>query len=104
MDASDLIKSMQRQPCEEGAIHIWGPDADRRAKLLMFRAAKGSILAAYSHFEVFLVGKDGHTAVSSDKPRCAEDLFARVDAMPMRQDEMRRGRWTRMRTASRVDR
>jgi len=27
----------------------WGPDADRRAKLLMFRAAKGSILDAYSH-------------------------------------------------------
>jgi hypothetical protein len=24
MDASDLIKSMQRQPCEEGAVHIWG--------------------------------------------------------------------------------
>ena len=87
-----------------GCCSAWGPDADRRAKLLMFRAAKGSILAAYSHFEVFLVGKDGHTAVSSDKPRSAEDLFARVDAMPMWQDEMRRGRWTRMRSASRVDR
>jgi hypothetical protein len=35
MDASDLIKSMQRQPCKEGAVHIWGPDADRRAKLLI---------------------------------------------------------------------
>jgi Domain of unknown function (DUF4174) len=43
-------------------------------------------------FEVFLVGKDGHTAVYSDKPLSADDLFARVDAMPMRQDEMRRGR------------
>jgi hypothetical protein len=39
-----------------------------------------------------LVGKDGHTAVSSDKPLSADDLFARLDAMPMRQDEMRRGR------------
>jgi Domain of unknown function (DUF4174) len=42
--------------------------------------------------QVFLVGKDGHTAISSDKPLSAEYLFARVDAMPMRQDEMRRAR------------
>jgi hypothetical protein len=35
MDASDLIKSMQRQSCKEGAVHIWGPDADWRAKLLI---------------------------------------------------------------------
>ena len=45
-----------------------------------------------SRFRVFLVGKDGHTAVSSDKPLSAGDLFARVDAMPMRRDEMWRGR------------
>jgi Domain of unknown function (DUF4174) len=43
-------------------------------------------------FQVFLVGKDGHTALSSDKPLSADYLFARVDAMPMRQDEMRRNR------------
>src|ERR1700761_4867710 len=43
-------------------------------------------------FRVFLVGKDGHTALSPDKPLSADYLFARVDAMPMRQDEMRRGR------------
>jgi hypothetical protein len=49
MDASDLIKSLQRQPCEEGAVHIWGPDADRRPKLLMFRAAKGQS-RALTHF------------------------------------------------------
>jgi hypothetical protein len=49
MDASDLIKSLQRQPCEEGAVHIWGPDADRRAKLLICKAVKGSLLDAYSH-------------------------------------------------------
>jgi hypothetical protein len=47
MDASDLIKSMQRQPCEEGAVHIWGPDADRRAKLLIYQAMVGAILDAY---------------------------------------------------------
>jgi hypothetical protein len=43
-------------------------------------------------FQAFLVGKDGHTAISSEKPLSAEQLFARVDAMPMRQDEMRRAR------------
>src|ERR1700730_1019269 len=48
MDASDLIKSMQRQSCKEGAVHIWGPDADRRAKLLIYLAVEGSLLGACS--------------------------------------------------------
>lgn len=43
-------------------------------------------------FQVFLVGKDGNTAMSSDKPVSANDLFGKVDAMPMRRDEMRRAR------------
>ena len=46
MDASDLIKSMRRQSCKEGAVHIWGPDADRRAKLLICLAVKGSLLGS----------------------------------------------------------
>ena len=48
MDASDLIKSMQRQSCKEGAVHIWGPDADRHAKPLIHLAVQGSVLDAYS--------------------------------------------------------
>jgi hypothetical protein len=48
MDASDLIKSMQRHSCKEGAVHIWGPDADRRAKLLICQAVKGSLLGSDS--------------------------------------------------------
>ena len=48
MDASDLIKSLQRKPCEEGAVHIWGPDADQRAKLSIYRAVEASILDACS--------------------------------------------------------
>ncbi|CAL78089.1 hypothetical protein; putative secreted protein [Bradyrhizobium sp. ORS 278] len=43
-------------------------------------------------FRVFLIGKDGHTAIAADTPIAAEELFKRVDAMPMRQDEMRRGK------------
>jgi Domain of unknown function (DUF4174) len=56
------------------------------------RQIRSRLLAEGSRFQVFLVGKDGHTAASSTKPLSAEDVFARVDAMPMRQDEMRRGR------------
>lgn len=56
------------------------------------RQIRSRLSADGRRFEVFLVGTDGHTAVSSDKPLSADDLFARVDAMPMRQDEMRRGR------------
>lgn len=56
------------------------------------RQIRSRLSADGRRFEVFLVGKDGHTAVSSDKRLSADDLFARVDAMPMRQDEMRRGR------------
>jgi hypothetical protein len=37
---------------------------------------------------------DGHTALTSNKPLSADYLFAKVDAMPMRQDEMRRARQT----------
>jgi hypothetical protein len=62
MDASDLIKSLQRQPCEEGAVHIWGPDADWRAKLLIYRVVEGSILDAYSHLN------SGHAGNASVGP------------------------------------
>ncbi|CCD97710.1 DUF4174 domain-containing protein [Bradyrhizobium sp. STM 3809] len=43
-------------------------------------------------FKAHLIGKDGHTAFTSDTPISADALFDRVDAMPMRQDEMRRER------------
>lgn len=41
-------------------------------------------------FRVILVGKDGHTAHSTNHPMTASDLFQRIDRMPMRRDEMRR--------------
>lgn len=56
------------------------------------RQIRSRLSADGRRFQVFLAGKDGHTAVSSDKPLSADDVFARVNAMPMRQDEMRRGR------------
>ena len=56
------------------------------------RGIRSRMSADGKRFRVFLIGKDGRTAASSDKPLSANDLFARVDAMPMRQDEIRHGR------------
>lgn len=41
-------------------------------------------------FRTFLIGKDGHAAVRSSGPIPAEELARTIDAMPMRQDEMKR--------------
>jgi len=40
-------------------------------------------------FRALLVGKDGHVAMSSAEPLTADKLFQAIDAMPMRQNEMR---------------
>ena len=50
-------------------------DGDRSRRIRSRLSADGT------RFQVFLIGKDGHKAVSSDKPLSADDLFARVDAM-----------------------
>ena len=41
-------------------------------------------------FKVVLVGKDGHNAYGSAKPIPADTLYGRIDAMPMRREEMKR--------------
>jgi Domain of unknown function (DUF4174) len=56
------------------------------------RQLRAKLSADGKRFQVFLVGKDGHTALSSNNPISAEYLFGKVDAMPMRRDEMRRSR------------
>lgn len=40
-------------------------------------------------FKVVLVGKDGGVKLISPKPVSAAEIFALIDAMPMRRDEMR---------------
>ena len=45
-------------------------------------------------FAVTLRGKDGHIALHEDKPVTARALFALIDTMPMRQDEMRQRKGT----------
>jgi hypothetical protein len=41
-------------------------------------------------FQFILIGKDGTVKLRSNNPVPAEDLFGLIDAMPMRQEEMRR--------------
>jgi hypothetical protein len=41
-------------------------------------------------FRSLLIGKDGGVKISSANPITAGTLFATIDAMPMRRDEMRR--------------
>jgi len=43
-------------------------------------------------FRAVLVGKDGGAKLSASAPLTAQRLFATIDAMPMRIDEMRRQR------------
>jgi hypothetical protein len=45
---------------------------------------------AAGEFRAILVGKDGGDKLASPKPLAADRLFATIDAMPMRRDEMRR--------------
>ena len=40
-------------------------------------------------FAVLLIGKDGGLKYRFDEPVTAEEIFARIDAMPMRVQEMR---------------
>lgn len=61
------------------------------------RQIRSQLSADGKRFRVFLIGKDGHTAITSEKPLSAEFLFARVDAMPMRRDEMRQDEMRRAR-------
>lgn len=43
-----------------------------------------------SAFRVVLVGKDGNTAFASNAPIATKEIFGRIDAMPMRRDEMQK--------------
>jgi hypothetical protein len=45
--------------------------------------------APAGEFRVMLIGKDGHTALERSKPVGNQELFGRIDAMPMRRQEMR---------------
>jgi hypothetical protein len=65
--------------------HDLGPPPGMSGSALRsrFRASEGA-------FRVLLVGKDGGIKLDSPTPVTAADLFAEIDRMPMRRDEIRR--------------
>jgi hypothetical protein len=62
MDASEPIRPWKNS-CGSGAVHIWSPDADRRAKLSIYLAVEGALLDACSHPLVLL---DIHALIESN--------------------------------------
>ena len=62
-----------------------GPHPRESASTL--RTRFGTSTAA---FRAVLVGKDGGTKLMSSSPLMADALYATIDSMPMRRDEMRR--------------
>lgn len=57
------------------------------------RASAPDLRDAYDvlphHFRVVLIGKDGAVKLRQEEPVSAAELFALIDAMPMRKHEMR---------------
>jgi hypothetical protein len=64
-----------------------GPGPGLTANQLRARFGAGG-----SGFRIVLVGKDGGTKLTRSTPIGLRTLFATIDAMPMRRDEMRRDR------------
>ncbi|HEU5012591.1 MAG TPA: DUF4174 domain-containing protein [Roseiflexaceae bacterium] len=52
-------------------------------------ALRKQLNALQGHFRAFLVGKDGGVKQQYDQPVNPQDVFATIDSMPMRQQEMR---------------
>jgi hypothetical protein len=90
-----IYESSAKGMSERAIILTEALDASERS-----RQIRSWLAADGRRFRVFLVGKDGHTAISSDKPLSADLLFAQVDAIPMREDEMRRARLRRESSAN----
>lgn len=51
---------------------------------------RGRYQIPVGRFTLVLVGKDGNEAFRSERPLAASQLFTRIDAMPMRHEEMQR--------------
>jgi hypothetical protein len=90
-----MVAASRASLAERNVVVIWvigdkvsaefGPHPRESAKAL--RARFG---ASKSAFRAVLVGKDGGTKLNSASPLGAGALYATIDAMPMRQNEIRR--------------
>jgi uncharacterized protein DUF4174 len=82
------IVSLKDGAAERELVVVQPPAGSAEAKALRTRLGLGN-----EPFQAVLVGKDGSAKLHATKPITARELIATIDAMPMRQDEMRqRGR------------
>jgi hypothetical protein len=90
-----MVSDGRSRLAERNVVVIWvvgdkvsaefGPHPGASAKALRARFGTST-----SPFRAVLVGKDGGTKLNSASPLSASALYATIDAMPMRQNEMRR--------------
>jgi hypothetical protein len=78
------IESMKGGAGERDLVLVQPPAGSAQAKALRTRLSLGD-----EPFQAVLVGKDGGAKLRAAKPIMARELTATIDAMPMRQDEMR---------------
>lgn len=79
---------------ERNVVVVWVIGNDVSSELgsrpeLGASALRARFGVATASFRAVLVGKDGGAKLSQPTPLDARRLFATIDAMPMRQDEMR---------------
>jgi hypothetical protein len=89
-DSSDLaeqrrhIESLKDGAAERELVVVQPAAGSADAKVLEMQLGLGT-----EPFQAVLVGKDGGVKLRAAKPISALELMATIDAMPMRQDEMR---------------
>jgi hypothetical protein len=79
------IESLKDGAAERELVVVQPPAGSAEAKALRLQLALGN-----EPFQAVLVGKDGGAKLRASKPITALELMVTIDAMPMRQEEMRR--------------
>lgn len=97
-DDADLVRQLallegseaERRERETPLILVVGDDAtvDGRGSSLDAAALRARYGAPADAFALRLVGKDGGVKLARDAPTPAAEIFALIDAMPMRRREM----------------
>jgi hypothetical protein len=78
------VESLKDGAAERELVVVQPPAGSAEAKALRTRLGVGN-----EPFQAVLVGKDGGAKLRAAKPISALELMATIDAMPMRQVEMR---------------
>jgi Domain of unknown function (DUF4174) len=84
-EQSRQVESLKDGAAERELVVVQPPAGSAEAKALRMRLGLGN-----EPFQAVLVGKDGGAKLRAAKPISALELMATIDAMPMRQEEMRR--------------